>query len=197
MTKHKTFHIVLILGSMQAKSNTAKVLGLVVDEIKKHEDITIEVIDPRELKLSFPGREDGETSQLLEKIVQKAAGVILATPEYHGSYSSVMKTIIENLGYPSVLACKPVALLGVASGQIGAIKALEHLSSVCAHVGAIVLPGPVSVAGVHKMFDQDGHCLNPNLEKRIRGLADTLINYIRTHLCPQVALEEMVRKEQV
>ena len=64
------------------------------------------------------------------------------------------KLIIENLGFPSVLATKPVALLGVAAGQIGAIKSLEQLRSVLSHVGAIVLPGPVSVAGVQGVFDE-------------------------------------------
>ena len=74
--------------------------------------------------------------------------VILATPEYHGSFAAMMKLVIENLGFPSTLAGKPVALLGVAAGRIGAIKSLEQLRSVCSHVGAIVLPGPVSVANV-------------------------------------------------
>ena len=37
-----------------------------------------------------------------------------------------MKLVIENLGFPSVLAGKPVALLGMAAGAIGAIKSLEH-----------------------------------------------------------------------
>ncbi len=32
-----------------------------------------------------------------------------------------MKLVIENLGHPSVLSGKPVALLGVASGAIGAV----------------------------------------------------------------------------
>ena len=93
-----------------------------------------------------------------------------------------------------LLAKKPIALLGVAAGQIGAIKALEHLRSVCSHVGAIVLPGPVSVAGVQGQFDDDGNCLDPGVEKRIRGLATTLTDYIRSSLCPRIALEQMVRE---
>ena len=41
-----------------------------------------------------------------------------------------------------------LALLGVAGGRIGAIKSLEQLRAVCAHTGAMVVPGSVSVAGV-------------------------------------------------
>jgi len=89
---------------------------------------------------------------------------------------------------------EPVALLGVAAGQIGAIKGLEHLRSVCSHVGAIVLPGPVSVARVQDLFDERGRCGDEVTERRIRGVATTLLDYIRKNICPGVALEEMARR---
>ncbi len=94
------------------------------------------------MNLPLPGTApDSSEAKELRELVRKANGVILATPEYHGGFSSVMKLVIENLGHPSVLSGKPVALLGVAGGRIGAIKSLENLRSVCSHVGAIVLPG--------------------------------------------------------
>ncbi|MFQ5962110.1 MAG: NADPH-dependent oxidoreductase, partial [Candidatus Methylomirabilales bacterium] len=58
---------------------------------------------------------------------------------------------------------------------------------------AIVLPGPVSVAGVNKVFDAEGRCLDPTIERRIRGVATSLIDYIHNNICPRVALEAMVR----
>ena len=129
----------------------------------------------------------------LRELVSRATGVILATPEYHGSFSSVIKLVIENLGFPSVLAGKPIALLGVAAGQIGAIKAIEGLASVCSHVGAIVLPGPVSVANVQRVFDAEGRCLDPGVEKRVRSVASNLIDYIHGAICPRIAMEAMAR----
>lgn len=191
----KNINIVAIIGSVRPDNMTAKVLALVIDEIKKYANVNLEVIDPGEIQLSTPGKETDASVKQLQEIVSKATGVILATPEYHGSYSSTIKLVIDNLGYPSVLAGKPIALLGVASGQIGAIKALEHLRSVCSHVGSIVLPGPVSVAGVHKLFNDQGHCQDKKTEKRIRALATNLIDYIQKHVCPLHALEEAVREE--
>ena len=195
MTKKEKIHIVAICGSVRSGSNTSKVLAIVIDELSKQDHVSVTLVDPNEFELPLPGKKGATPSDVLEKIAAEATGLILATPEYHGSYSSVMKLIIENLGYPSVIAGKPVALLGVASGQIGAIKAIEHLSSVCAHIGAIVLPGPVSVANVHKLLGPNGECLDKNVEKRIRNLGMTLVNYIRQNLSPHTALEEMVRKE--
>ena len=103
------------------------------------------------------------------------------------------KLVIENLGFPSTLAGKPVALMGVAGGEIGAIKSLEALRGVCSHVGAIVLPGPVSVAKVRSMFGEDGAVNDERVEKRLRGVATGLIHYIDQHVCPRFTLEAMVR----
>lgn len=187
--------IVAIQGTVRPGNFTAKALALVTDELRKHDDVGVELIDPSTLNLPFPGMDGGgQGAKLLQEKVSAATGVILSTPEYHGSFSSVLKLVIENLGFPSILAGKPVALLGVAAGQIGAIKALEQLRSVCSHVGAIVLPGPVSVAGVQQLFDEQGRCLDQATEERIRGVATKLLDYIKGYICPRVALEEMVRQ---
>ncbi len=193
--KKSGIRIVAIAGSVRPGNYTGRALALVADEIRKDPTIDLEVIDPARLKLPFPGA-DGESQDAdrLRESVAGATGVILATPEYHGSFSSVIKLVIENLGFPSVLAGKPVALLGVAAGVIGAIKSLEALGSVCAHVGAIVLPGPVSVANVQKVFDEQGRCLDAGVEKRVRSVARNLIEYIHGAICPRIALEAMVRE---
>ena len=190
----KKVKIVAIIGSVRPDNMTGKALDIVLDEIRKYKNVEWEVIDPGALDLAQPGKESKKAVAFIQKVTSQATGVILATPEYHGSYSSAIKLVIDNLGYPSVLAGKPVVLLGVASGQIGAIKALEHLSSVCSHVVSVVLPGSVSVSGVHKLFDDNGRCLDAKMEKRIRSLATNLLGYIQKHIYPLIALEETVRE---
>ena len=188
--------IVAIQGSVRPGNYTAKALTLVVDELHHHAQVRAQVLDPTAMRLPFPGVDDPTSdADILRQAVSEATGVILATPEYHGGFSSVMKLVIENLGFPSVLAGKPVALLGVAAGQIGAIKSLESLRSVCSHIGAIVLPGPVSVAGVQALFDEAGQCLDPAVDQRIRSVATSLVDYIEASICPRLALEAMVRAE--
>lgn len=189
-------HIVTIVGSARPGNYTAKALAVAQRELRRHDDVIVTEIDPAELKLAIPGTGmDSSDRDWLRKTVASADGVILATPEYHGTFSSLMKLVIENLGFPSALAGKPVALLGVASGRIGAIKSLEHLRSVSGHVGALVLPSPISVARVRTVFDEQGNYLDATIEADIRGLAMGLIDYIRHTTCPRVSLEERVRAE--
>jgi chromate reductase, NAD(P)H dehydrogenase (quinone) len=187
--------IAIIKGSVRPGSYTSMATALVVDELKKQPNVSVEVIDPATLHLPFPGMDpDAEGTKVLKQKVTNATGVVLATPEYHGSFSSVMKLVIENLGFPSVLAGKPVALLGVAAGSIGAIKSLEHLRGVVSHIGAIALPLPVSVPNVQRVFDSSGRCLDPATEKLIRGVGTNLLDYVKRNICPRIALERLLRE---
>lgn len=188
----KDIRIVSILGTSRPGNFTSKALALVNEELLE-EGVDLTTIDPAEIALDFPGGPETEGSKVIQDALESATGVVIATPEYHGSFASALKLIIENLGFPSKLSGKPIALLGVASGRIGAIKSLEHLRSVCSHVGGIVLPGPVSVAGVRRVFDEAGNCLDEAVEKQVRGLAAHLLDYLHLNVCPRVALEAMAR----
>ena len=188
--------VAAILGTSRPGNVTSKVLGLAVDELAKDPRVVVTSLDPAELELPFPGR-SGEfpDRDVLQAAVREADGLLFATPEYHGTFAAALKLVIENLGFPSLVSGKPVALLGAASGAIGAIKALEHLRSVLSHVGAIVLPGPVSVPGVHRVFDAEGRCLDEAVERRVRRSATDLLDYLERSTCPRVALEALARGE--
>lgn len=187
--------IAVINGSVRPGNYTGMASALVVDELRKHPKVSVDVVDPSTLHLPFPGEDPNSAdTRELQARVGAATGVILVTPEYHGSFSSVMKLVIENLGFPSVISGKPVALLGVAAGTIGAIKSLEHLRGVISHVGGIVLPLPISIANVQKVFDRDGRVLDPAVEKMTRQTATNLIAYIEKHLCPAITLERLLRE---
>ena len=187
------YNIVCLLGTTRPGNYTRMALDVVLDELRKDSKVAITVIDPTDVDLVFPGGEANDSVSRMVEAVTGATGLVLATPEYHGSFAATMKLMIENLGFPSALAGKPTALLGVASGRIGAIKSLEQLRSVCSHVGAVVLPGPVSVAGVRTVFDEDGRCTDPSVEKTLRGLATSLEHYIEDNVCPRYSLEALVR----
>jgi chromate reductase len=186
-------HIVIITGSVRPGNYTNMAAALVLDELKKYPHVSTEVIDPATLSLPPPGTDpQSNVTKLLQQKVGQATGVVLATPEYYGSFSSVMKLVIESLGYPSPLTGKPVALLGVAGGTIGAVKSLEHLRSVVSHVGGIVLPLPISVANVRSVFDSEGRCLDPDAEQLIRSVGTNLLTYIEHNVCPRVTLERLL-----
>jgi chromate reductase len=186
--------IVCISGTNRPANYTARALNIVVDELRHH-GVDPVVFDARALSLAFPGHPETADGQQLRTTIAAAPGVVLASPEYHGSFCAMTKLIIENLGFPSVLAGKPVALLGVAAGRIGAIKSLEQLKGTCSHIGAIVVPGSVSVAGVQQLFDDHGRCTDAATDTLIRGLGQALLSFLQDYVCPKHVLEAMVRSD--
>lgn len=187
--------IVAFSGSVRPGNYTDKALAIVVDELEQHPNVIVHRIDLGKIKFPLPGRQlQDPLVKEFQQIVRNATGVIIATPEYHGTFSSLIKLAIENLGYPNALKGKPVALLGVASGRIGAIKSLEHLRSVGSHVGALILPSLISLDRVRERFDSNGLTADNETETLLRGLANTLLDYIKTAVCPKYVLEELMRE---
>ena len=191
----ESIRIVLVNGSVRPGNYTGKALALVADELALDPRVRVTRIEPASLNMPPPGVDpESAATRALQAEVKAAAAVVLATPEYHGGMSSVIKLVIENLGFPSAIAGKPVALVGVAAGAIGAIKSLEQLRSVCAHIGGNVLPLGVSVANVQKAFDAEGRCLDPAAEKNLRRAATSLLDYLGKHVCPAMTLERLLRE---
>ena len=185
--------IAVIKGAVRPGNYTGMAADVVADELRS-QGIHVDVVDPADMQLAAPGTGSTEDAERMQEIVRRATGLVLTTPEYHGGMSSVIKQVIENMGFPSAMSGKPVALLGVAAGRIGAIKSLEMLRSVCSHVGCLVLPGPVSVAGVNRVFAEDGTVLDDEIDKQVRGVATRLLHHIQENVCPRIALEAMVRE---
>ncbi len=174
--------IVIILGSVSKNSLTRKAAYVIAKELEKGSGITVEIIDPRDFKLPIPGSgEHTDDKSRLQEIVANANGAILATPEYNGSFSSIIKMMIENLSYPSELFGKPIGLLGVATGDMGALKSIEALRGVCAYIGGIALPNAVSISHAKEHFDSDGNCVNEKTTRRLKRLADDLIKFIESY----------------
>jgi FMN reductase len=186
--------VAIIIGSVRPGNYSSKAAALLAGEFTRL-GVTPDLIDPATLNLPLPGIDLKAPGPVeLQRRINEAAAVVLVTPEYHGSFSSVIKLAIENMGFPSPMAGKPVALVGVAAGAIGAIKSLEALRGVVSHVGGLALPTSISVANVQKAFDESGNCLDPVIEKHIKRVATAVVEYLTNHVCPRITLERLARE---
>lgn len=167
-------YILVFGGSRRPHNNTDKALAVALDELRRgaFEVVRVHLGD---LDLPLPGApSDSSDPERLRGLVAGAAGILIATPEYHGSISSTLKLAIDNLGYPSTFEGKTIAILGVAMGP-SADNALAHLRHILTHIGGEVLPDEASVGDVHKAFDEGGRCLDEEAETSIRAVAARLL----------------------
>ena len=128
------------------------------------------LIDLHEYDLPFVdgrGLEDYPADVMrLKKEVENAQGIILGTPEYHGSYSGVLKSALDHMGFREFEG-KIVGLIGVAGGGMGAVNALNHLRIVGRSLRAWVIPQQVSLPQVWELYDKDGNLRSGHIEAHI------------------------------
>jgi NAD(P)H-dependent FMN reductase len=110
--------IATILGSVRPENYTAKALSLVQNILRQMNDVELIKVDPAKLNLGMPGvKIENSDSKKLQSLIEESSGVIISTPEYHGSINSVIKLVIENLGFPSALSKSPLLYLELQPGR--------------------------------------------------------------------------------
>lgn len=172
--------VVCIVGTRRPASLTARCLAVTSNAIAAA-GVDITTFDGSEVELVFPHEPPSADARRCKTAVEQADAVVIATPEYHGTFSAMTKLFIENLGFPSALKHKPVALLGVAGGRMGAIKAIEHLRGTCSHLGAVIIPGAISVANVSSCFSDAGECIEEETEAALLRLASNTLAFMRRY----------------
>jgi NAD(P)H-dependent FMN reductase len=144
------------------------------------------LIDLREYKLVFRDGKD-ETAYpagvfRLREQVKQADGVILGTPEYHGSLSGVLKNALDLMGFDEFEG-KMIGLVGVSGGRMGAFDALNTLRNVGRALHAWVIPDQASVPEAWKVFGEDGKITDPQYETRLKDVGRQLARFARLHKC--------------
>ena len=169
-----------IAGSLRPESYTYLALIQAVDRLKAL-DAEVEVLDLRtmNLPLSNGGNEypDHPDVERLRTAVKQADGLILATPEYHGSVSGVLKNALDLMSFDQ-LDGKVSGLISVLGGQPNS-NALNHLRLIMRWVHAWVIPEQVSIGQAWKAFGQDGKLLDEGLAKRFDQFAQSLLDNTR------------------
>lgn len=107
-------------------------------------------------------------------------GVILGTPEYHGSFSGALKTALDWIGFQE-LEGKMVGLVGVSAGQMGAVHALDGLRAVGRALHAWVVPEQAAIAEVRRYLDANGDLTDERLRERLKGVGRQVAQFASLH----------------
>src|SRR4051812_14490288 len=91
--------------------------------------------------------------------LQRADGLLIATPEYNDGIPAVLTNAIDwgsRLPIQAPLTGVPVAIMGASPSQVGTARGQMHLRQLLGHVRARILPPPeVLVARAHERFDKE------------------------------------------
>jgi FMN reductase len=171
--------IVAICGSLGEDSSTRRACELAL-AIAQTEGARTELVDLREWNLPFAasGFDPSEwpDAARLNELVGQSEGLLWATPEYHGSYSGVLKNALD-LGSFDQYEGKAVALLGVAGGAIGATQSLGHLRGIARTLHCLCINEQVSIARAYSAFDADGQLKDPKLAAGLEHMVRELVRW--------------------
>jgi FMN reductase len=177
-----------ICGSLRRESVTRMALQVALAGAKEAGART-HLIDLRDYQLIFcDGKEDesGYPQDVfkLREDVRAAQGIILATPEYHGGYSGVLKNALDLMGFEEFEG-KMLGLVGVSGGGMGAFGALNNLRAVGRSLHAWVIPEQASIPEAWKAFDASGNLTDSNLEKRLKDVGRQVARFAYLHTSQQ------------
>jgi len=179
-----TIRVVAISGSLRTGSYTTMALKIALDESAKAGAET-HFIDLRDYDLVFAGSKSKTAVPGVVRLageVRRADGILLGTPEYHGSFSGVLKNALDLMGFDEFEG-KMIGLVGVSAGHMGAFDALNSLRNVGRALHAWVVPEQVSLPDASSHFDEQGRLKNPELEQRLRQLGRRVADFARLHKC--------------
>ncbi len=149
-----------IVGTNSRVSTNRMLLQFMKERFKK--DVNIELFEIMELP-AFYEIDDNQIPQevaTLSEKIQKADGVIIATPEYDHAIPAVLKSALEWISYTSqALIDKPVLIVGASHGSLGSSRAQAHLRQILdsPELSARLMPASEFLLGKSQAaFNADG-----------------------------------------
>jgi NAD(P)H-dependent FMN reductase len=178
--------IAAICGSLRRQSYNMIILKLVVEQLKSlgHE---VNIIDINDFNVPLFSQDIEESTGMPESvkkmkmIVHNAEAILIASPEYNGSFSGVLKNAIDWISrgitadesvYASFMG-KPAAIMAASPGRLGGMRALMQLRHVMSSLGCNVMAKQVAVPEAHQMGEQatrDLHDLAKKFDQFVRKL---------------------------
>ncbi|MBW4554895.1 MAG: NAD(P)H-dependent oxidoreductase [Trichormus sp. ATA11-4-KO1] len=172
--------IVGLGGSLRTDSYTQLALQVAAQRVEAL-GAEVEILDLRQLHLPFcnAGKEYPEYPdvQRLRNTVSGADGLILATPEYHGGVSGVLKNTLDLMSFEE-LSGKVTGVLSVLGGQSNS-NALNELRLIVRWVHGWVIPEQIAIGQAWSAFSPEGKLLDEKLSERFDKFAQSLVDNTR------------------
>ncbi|MBL8511833.1 MAG: NAD(P)H-dependent oxidoreductase, partial [Betaproteobacteria bacterium] len=124
-----------------------------------------------------------ESVRLMRRVMIKAQGLLIASPEYNASITPLLKNTIDWLsqdvdGESGTLPFhnKAVGLMGASNGAFGTIRSLPHVSYILSNLGAIVLP-VLAVPQASSLFNSDGGIQDTRKAQQLQTLGSNVARF--------------------
>ena len=119
----------------------------------------------------------------LRRAIVEADAMLIATPEYNGATSGVLKNALDwaSRGPARILAGKPVAVMGASTGGGGARGGIESVVRILGRTRSGVLDHVVAVPSAAGAFDDELVLEDPRIRAEVAQLLAALADRARNN----------------
>jgi len=178
--------LIALSGSLKASSWNRLLVEIAAQEAERlgAQVVRIHLADYPLPLFSEDLEAEGTPSQVndLKGQFASAQGILLASPEYNGSISGVLKNTIDWLSRPgddatmgSAFAGKAVGLMATSPGGLGGLRGLNHVRDILFNLGALVHPKQVAIGSSFSAFDDAGQLLNEQQAQTVKAIAGNIV----------------------
>lgn len=146
--------ISILAGSVR-KNRQSFALAHYLHQLLENAGIQSSLIDLLATPLPIYGLEDTDQSNVkpIGEQLRQSDAILLVTPEYHGSFSGVLKNALDY--YWEEFQQKPIGVAAASAGKMAGINASTQLQHVVLSLGAYPMPRKLLVSEIHHAFDDD------------------------------------------
>ena len=121
-----------------------------------------------------------ENARKLKQLFAQHDALIIASPEYNGGITPVLKNTIDWISRPDGSDHQPfkdkwIALMAASPGGLGGIRALPNVRFILSGLGCLVIPDQFALAKAGEAFNSEGLLSGGNkerVEKTVQHLID-------------------------
>lgn len=131
-------------------------------------------------------REEGtpENALRLKQLFIEHSGLLIASPEYNGSLTPLLKNTLDWVSRPApdepplvAYRGKVAGLMSASPGALGGLRGLVHVRAILGNLGALVLPEQVAVGQAQEAFAA-GKLQDAQQQERLQSLVDRLLEVL-------------------
>jgi NAD(P)H-dependent FMN reductase len=165
----------ILLGTNRRQRKSEFAARWLLGEMQKRPEIRTRLFDVAEFALPHDDYGQGLKDSFPEwrDAIVQADGLVIVAPEYNHGYPGSLKAILDLLLKEYIH--KTVAFVGVSAGPWGGTRVIEAMVPMVRELGLAVTFGDLNFPHVQKVFDEQGHLLDPAFEKRAAGFLDELV----------------------
>ena len=151
---------ITIVSSTNREGSMSLKVSKYLQEMYAKLGVSAEVLDLQGLPLScFTPQAYAEKPLELAPFIDtilKTEGAVFVIPEYNGSYPGALKYFVDMWKFPDCYVGLKTAYVGIANGQWGALRPVEHFQGVMGYRNAIQFPERIFINRVGKRWNGSG-----------------------------------------